>query len=130
MTHTARPLSPHLGIYRRQVQMMISIMHRATGVVLVAGSLLVLWGLLALASGDAGWHAFSACVGSPFGLILLLGWTWALFFHLCNGIRHLLQDTGMGFGIEQFVRSGWLSLVASLVLTVAVWAWVMMGGGA
>lgn len=130
MTQTARPLSPHIGIYRWQVQMVTSILHRATGIVLVAGSLLVLWGLLALAAGADAWADFSACAGSVIGLILLIGWTWALLFHLCNGIRHLLQDAGLGYRIEQFVRSSWLSIAISIVLTIVVWVWVLTGGGA
>lgn len=110
--------------------MVTSIVHRATGIVLVAGSLLVLWGLLALAAGASAWADFSACAGSVIGLILLIGWTWALSFHLCNGVRHLLQDAGLGYRIEQFVRSSWLSIVISIVLTLVVWAWVWLGGGA
>lgn len=130
MTQSARPLSPHIGIYRWQVQMVTSILHRATGIALVAGSVLVLWGLLALAAGAAAWADFSACAGSVIGLILLIGWTWALLYHLCNGIRHLLQDAGLGYRIEQFVRSSWLSIVISIVLTIVVWAGVLVGGGA
>ena len=66
----------------------------------------------------------------PVGMILLLGWSWALFYHLCNGIRHLIQDTGAGYAIPQFVRSSWLSIAGSIVLTVLVWAYVLTAGGA
>ena len=61
---------------------------------------------------------------------VLFGWSWALFYHLCNGIRHLIQDAGLGYEIPQFVRSSWLSVAGSIVLTAATWAWVMMAGGA
>lgn len=128
MAQSGRPLSPHLGIYRWQVQMVTSILHRATGVALAAGSLLVLWGLTALAAGPDAWACFTGFTGSAIGLILLLGWTWALMYHLCNGIRHLLQDAGMGYGIPQFVRSSWLSIVGSLVLTALIWGCVYAGG--
>lgn len=128
MAQTGRPLSPHLGIYRWQVQMVTSILHRATGIALAAGTLLVLWGLMALASGADAWATFAGFVGSPVGLILLLGWTWALMFHLCNGIRHLLQDAGMGYEIPQFVRSSWLAVVASLILTILIWVYLAAGG--
>jgi succinate dehydrogenase / fumarate reductase cytochrome b subunit len=128
MAHSGRPLSPHLGIYRWQVQMVTSILHRATGIALVVGALLVLWGLMALAMGPAAWAAFTGFTGSVVGIILLIGWTWSLMFHLCNGIRHLLQDTGMGYQIPQFVRSSWLAIVISLVLTLAIWAWLIAGG--
>lgn len=128
MAQTGRPLSPHLGIYRWQVQMVTSILHRATGIALAAGTLLVLWGLMALAGGADAWATFAGFVGSPVGLILLLGWTWALMFHLCNGIRHLLQDAGMGYEIPQFVRSSWLAVVASLILTILIWVYLAAGG--
>ncbi|HEY9130214.1 MAG TPA: succinate dehydrogenase, cytochrome b556 subunit [Dyella sp.] len=130
MADTQRPLSPHLQIYKWQVQMVTSILHRATGIALAVGTLVVLWALLALASGDAAFAQFKTCMGSPIGLVLLFGWTWALFFHLCNGIRHLLQDAGMGYQIAQFVRSSWSSVIVSILLTVAVWGYVLTAGGA
>ena len=130
MAQTQRPLSPHLQIYRKQVQMMTSITHRATGIALAVGSLVVVCGLLQLAAGEENFNRFVGLVGSPLGMVLMFGWSWALFYHLCNGIRHLLQDAGLGYEIPQFVRSSWLSIVGSIVLTVATWAWVVMVGGA
>ncbi|MEO6927306.1 MAG: succinate dehydrogenase, cytochrome b556 subunit [Rhodanobacter sp.] len=130
MADTQRPLSPHLQIYRKQVQMMSSITHRATGIALAVGSLLVVCGLLKLASGESSFENFRHLVGSPIGMILMLGWSWSLFYHLCNGIRHLIQDAGFGYEIPQFVRSSWLSVAGSIVLTVLVWAYVLMAGGA
>ncbi|TAM57901.1 MAG: succinate dehydrogenase, cytochrome b556 subunit [Rhodanobacter sp.] len=130
MADTRRPLSPHLQVYRWQVQMVSSIVHRVTGVALAFGTLLVLWGLLELAGGERSFDQFKICVGSPAGMLLLFGWSWALFYHLCNGIRHLIQDTGAGYEIPQFVRSSWLAVIGSVVLTVLVWAYVLMAGGA
>jgi len=130
MADTQRPLSPHMGIYKWQVQMVTSIVHRATGIALSVGTLLVLWGVFSLASGEDSYNQFKTCIGSPIGLILLFGWTWALFYHLCNGIRHLFQDGGMGYAIPQFVRSSWLSIIGSIVLTIIVWAYVLLCGGA
>ncbi|MEW5834747.1 MAG: succinate dehydrogenase, cytochrome b556 subunit [Pseudomonadota bacterium] len=130
MADTPRPLSPHLQIYKWQVQMLTSILHRATGVVLAIGSLIVLWGLLALAGGSEAFAQFAACVGSPLGLLVMFGWTWAFAYHLCNGIRHLVQDAGAGYAIAQFVRSSWLSIVGSFVITLLVWASVLTSGGA
>jgi succinate dehydrogenase / fumarate reductase cytochrome b subunit len=109
--------------------MMTSIVHRATGIALAVGTLVVLWGLLALAGGEQAFNQFKTCTGSPIGLILLFGWTWALFYHLCNGIRHLIQDAGAGYEIAQFVRSSWASIIVSIVLTIAVWAYVLSAGG-
>ncbi|WP_426689712.1 succinate dehydrogenase, cytochrome b556 subunit [Rhodanobacter ginsengiterrae] len=130
MADTQRPLSPHLQIYKRQVQMMSSITHRATGIALAVGSLAVIGGLLHLAAGEESFNHFKGILGSPIGMILMLGWSWSLFYHLCNGIRHLIQDAGMGYSIPQFVRSSWLSIIGSLVLTVLVWGYVLMAGGA
>jgi succinate dehydrogenase / fumarate reductase, cytochrome b subunit len=83
-----------------------------------------------LAAGEDSFNRFKAIIGSPIGTVLLIGWSWALFFHLCNGIRHLVQDAGLGYDIPQFVRSSWLAVVGSIVLTVLVWTYVMTAGGA
>jgi succinate dehydrogenase / fumarate reductase, cytochrome b subunit len=130
MADTQRPLSPHLQIYKWQVQMMTSIVHRATGIALAVGGLLVVCGLWNLAAGEDSFNRFKAIIGSPIGTVLLIGWSWALFFHLCNGIRHMVQDAGLGYDIPQFVRSSWLAVVGSIVLTVLVWTYVMTAGGA
>jgi succinate dehydrogenase / fumarate reductase, cytochrome b subunit len=130
MADTRRPLSPHMQVYRWQVQMVTSILHRATGIALAVGSLLVICGLLDLAAGEDSFNHFKGMIGSPLGMVFLIGWTWALFYHLCNGIRHLIQDASAGYAITQFVRSSWLSVVASVVLTLLVWAYVLTAGGA
>ncbi len=130
MADTRRPLSPHLQIYKWQVQMVTSILHRATGIALAVGTLIILWGLLSLAAGEDAFNQFKICTGSPLGMILMIGWTWALFYHLCNGIRHLIQDAGAGYAISQFVRSSWLSIIVSIVLTLLAWAYVLTAGGA
>lgn len=130
MADTSRPLSPHLQVYKWQVQMLTSILHRATGIVLAIGTVIVAWGLAALAGGSESFAQFGACVGSPLGLLVMFGWTWAFAYHLCNGLRHLVQDTGAGYAIPQFVRSSWLSIIGSLVITVLVWGFVFATGGA
>lgn len=129
MATRERPLSPHLQIYKWQVQMTSSILHRATGVALVAGALLVTCGLVALAGGPDGWARFTHYAGSIPGLAVLLGFTWALSFHLINGIRHLLQDGGLGFRIPQFVRSSLISMIGSVVLTTIIWGVVLAHWG-
>ena len=125
----ARPLSPHLQVYRWQVQMVTSILHRATGMALVVGALAMVWGLVALAAGPERWAEFTACVGSVPGQVLLFAFGWALAYHLINGIRHLVQDAGFGFDIPDFVRNSWVSIVGSLLLVVLVWAIVLMQWG-
>ncbi|MDQ3040251.1 MAG: succinate dehydrogenase, cytochrome b556 subunit [Pseudomonadota bacterium] len=124
-----RPLSPHLQVYRWQVQMVTSILHRATGVALMVGALATVYALVALASGPERWDAFAACAGSAFGKIVMFGFSWALAFHLINGVRHLLQDAGQGFAIQEFVRNSWISIIGSVLLVVLVWVIVLMQWG-
>ena len=125
-----RPLSPHLQVYSWQIQMVTSILHRATGIVLVVGSLLVVCALLALAAGAEYWADFSGFARSGLGFLILFGWSWALAFHLVNGIRHLIQDAGWAYGVDTFVRNSWIAVVGSLVLTAVVWLVAMMQGSA
>jgi len=129
MANRERPLSPHLQVYNWQVQMVTSILHRATGVVLVVGSLLIVWALLALAAGAGHWASFGGFARSPLGFLILFGWSWALAFHLINGIRHLVQDAGWGYKVETFIRSSWVSVIGSLVLTALIWLIAMAQGG-
>lgn len=129
MAYRERPLSPHLQIYRWQVQMVSSILHRASGIVLSLGSLLIAWGLVALAAGAGHWRDFTDAARSPLGLLVLFGWTWSLAFHLLSGIRHLLQDVGVGTSPPAFVRSAWGAIVGSLVLTAIIWLLAMQKWG-
>lgn len=126
MAYRQRPLSPHLQVYRWQVQMVSSILHRATGVILSLGSLLLAWGLVALASGSDSWGDFGRAAMSPVGLFVMFGWTWALAFHLLSGIRHLLQDMGIAVAVPAFVKSAWLAIIGSLLIAVLVWIVAVM----
>jgi succinate dehydrogenase cytochrome b subunit len=130
MPAAARPLSPHLSVYRWQIQMVTSIVHRATGIALSVGLLLVAWALIALARGPDAFGEVTAFCKSWIGVILLFGWTWSLAFHFLNGIRHLWQDLGIGYAPATFVRAGWIALIGSFVLTALVWACVLSRGGA
>lgn len=116
-----RPLSPHLQVYRPQITSVLSIMHRFTGIALSAGALLLVAWLVAAAKSPAAYAAVAGFVGSWIGLVLLFGWTAALFFHLLNGIRHLAWDAGYGFDLPVVHRSGWAVVVGTAVLTVLVW---------
>lgn len=129
MSANARPLSPHIGIYRWQIQMVTSILHRATGIALAVGTILIVVALLALAAGPEAWDCVATCSRSWFGTILLIGWTWSLAFHWLNGFRHLAQDLGFGFAPATFVRNSWISTIGSLVLTALVWACVFAQRG-
>jgi succinate dehydrogenase / fumarate reductase cytochrome b subunit len=116
-----RPLSPHLGIYRWQWTMSLSILHRVTGCALAVGTLLLVYWLWAAASGPQAYLRANALIGSWFGLILLFGWTVALFYHLFNGIRHLLWDAGKGFELRTAWASGMMVLAATAVASVLAW---------
>jgi succinate dehydrogenase / fumarate reductase, cytochrome b subunit len=121
MAHDNRPLSPDIQIYRPQLTSVLSIAHRITGIALSVGApLLVIW-LTAAAAGPRAYSAVQGFLHSSIGLILLFGWTYSLFFHLCNGIRHLVWDAGYGFELRTIYASGWSVVVASTVLTVATW---------
>jgi len=116
-----RPLSPHLQVYRPQITSVLSITHRVTGVGLAVGSLVLAYWLSAASYGDDTFNQAQAIVSSPLGVILLIGWTWAFYFHLCNGIRHLAWDAVWGFKLSQVYATGWLVVGASLVLTALTW---------
>ena len=129
MTSADRPLSPHLQIYRWQLTSVLSILHRAAGIVLSVGTLLLVWWLVAAAYGPGPYRSVAWFLGSWFGLLLLFGWTAALFYHLCNGIRHLVWDTGHALDLHSTYVGGWLVVAATAVLTViawvaGVWSWV------
>lgn len=124
-----RPVSPHISVYRWQVQMVTSILHRATGIALAGGTLLVLAVLLALADGPDSWARVRAFCTSWPGIVLLVGWVWSLSFHLLNGIRHLWQDIGHGWAIPEFVRNSWIAVIGSFVLTALI-CWLAWFGGA
>ncbi|WP_299621006.1 succinate dehydrogenase, cytochrome b556 subunit [Pelagibius sp.] len=130
MSSSNRPLSPHLQVYRPQLTSMLSILHRITGVALAVGTLLLVYWLAAAAGGPESFAGAQGLVGSFIGRLFLFGWTFALFYHLCNGIRHLFWDAGYGFEMQTAERSGWLVVGASGALTLLSWilGYVMMGG--
>ena len=116
-----RPLSPHLQIYRWQWTMLYSSLHRITGLGLAIGTLLLVWWLLALATGPQAFAVAQGFIGSIVGQILLFGWTWALLYHLGNGIRHLVWDCGLGFELETARLSGHVMAGVSAAATLLVW---------
>jgi succinate dehydrogenase cytochrome b subunit len=131
MLPTERPLSPHLQVYRPQITSVLSICHRMTGVLLTLGTLFLTWWLVAAAYGPDQFATAQAFLGSIIGQLMLWGFTFALFYHLGNGVRHLAWDFGWGFELTQVRTSGLIMLafaaVATLVTLIAGYA---LAGGA
>ena len=125
-----RPLSPHLQIYKPMLTMMMSIVHRATGIALYAGMLLLVWWLIAAAAGPNPYATVQWFMETLIGRVVLVGFTWALIHHMLGGIRHLIWDTGRGFGP---VEREWLTLaglIGSIGLTILLWVvgYLALGG--
>jgi succinate dehydrogenase / fumarate reductase cytochrome b subunit len=117
-----RPVSPHLGIYRWQINMVMSIVHRITGGALYLGTVLLAAWLAAAAMGPSQFAFVNGLFAHPLGLLVLLGYTWALIHHMLGGVRHLIWDTGQGFDIKSVDGLCWLNLIASVITTGVVWA--------
>lgn len=116
-----RPLSPHLQIYRFPLTAITSITHRITGALLALGTLAVIYWLIAAASGPQAYASARAVFGNGFVQLIMFLWTYALFYHLCNGIRHLGWDLGYGFDLERARRSAIAVFIAAGVLAVITW---------
>ncbi|MGO8799671.1 MAG: succinate dehydrogenase, cytochrome b556 subunit [Roseiarcus sp.] len=118
----ARPLSPHLSVYRPTLTMAMSIVHRITGAALYFGVLLLAWYLIATSLDAATFAVASGFLNSIFGRLILFGFTWALFHHLLGGVRHIIWDAGYGMDAPQRERMAMATLGGGLVLTIVVWA--------
>jgi succinate dehydrogenase / fumarate reductase, cytochrome b subunit len=128
MNNRARPLSPHLQIYRPQITSTMSILHRISGIVLSFGAFVLAWWLLAVAQGGDSYAQATALLASLPGKLALFGFSLALMYHLLNGIRHLLWDIGWGFQLPQVYRSGYIVIALTFVFTAAIWFFSMRGG--
>jgi succinate dehydrogenase / fumarate reductase cytochrome b subunit len=117
-----RPLSPHLSVYRMQINMVMSMLHRLTGAALYFGTLLLAAWLIAAAIGETQFDEVNALFGHPVGKLVLFGYTWAVLHHMLGGVRHFIWDTGRGLTIANVNLMSWLSIVLSVSLTVGVWA--------
>ena len=121
MADLERPLSPHLGIYKWPLAMAISILHRITGVALAIGAVLMVCIFVALAADQECYEWIRAVLNNKIGKTFLFLWTFALFLHLFNGIRHLFWDAGYGFEKDTTTKSGVMVIIATFILTFAVW---------
>jgi succinate dehydrogenase / fumarate reductase cytochrome b subunit len=124
MPARVRPTSPHAQIYRWQIGNTLSILHRVTGVALAFGLLALSFWLMALAGGPDSYAAAMRIFQSPLGFGVVLGWTFAFFYHLLNGVRHLFWDAGRGFERTQRHASGWAAVLGAIAFTLCAAAWV------
>lgn len=127
MAHGQRPLSPHLQVYRPQITSVLSISHRMTGLLLAASSLLLVAWLVAAASGPQAYASAQEFFDHWSIKVLLIAVSFAFFYHLCNGIRHLCWDAGFGFEIRQVIVSGWTVVIAAALLTLGFWLLLAAG---
>jgi succinate dehydrogenase cytochrome b subunit len=129
MATSNRPLSPHLQVYRLPLTGIISICHRMTGVILAVGVVFFVGLLLAVAGGPDSFAPLQVLLDSLLARIVLFLWSYALFFHLCHGIRHLVWDAGHGFDKETMDKFALLELAASVGVTLLVWGGASVFGG-
>ncbi|MGI9237205.1 MAG: succinate dehydrogenase, cytochrome b556 subunit [Woeseiaceae bacterium] len=123
MSNHDRPLSPHISIYRWPITMALSILHRITGVALSVGFIVLVAWLFDAATGPDAYAVFMSVMGSAVGKLLLVGWSFAFFYHLANGARHLMWDMGRGLDKGEANLSSWLVLATAVALTAVFW-WV------
>ena len=121
MARHDRPLSPHLDVYRWEISNTLSILHRATGIMLSFGAIALVGWLMSVAAGPQAYATLNGFFAGPIGGLMLFGWTFCFFYHLCNGIRHLAWDTGRGFEKERARMTGWLVVSVAIVMTLGVW---------
>jgi succinate dehydrogenase / fumarate reductase cytochrome b subunit len=124
MPARARPTSPHLQIYRWQIGNTLSILHRITGATLAVGLVALSYWLVCIAGGPQSYAGAARLFASPIGIVFLIGWSFAFYFHLLNGVRHLFWDAGRGFERAQRHASGWFAVAGSIILTLSTWIWV------
>jgi succinate dehydrogenase / fumarate reductase cytochrome b subunit len=117
-----RPISPHLGIYRLRINMVMSIVHRITGSALYLGTVLLAAWLVGAAMGPRELAFVNGLFAHPLGLLVLIGYTWAVIHHMLGGVRHLIWDTGQGLDLKSADGLAWLTVIASVITTVVVWA--------
>ena len=120
-----QPLSPHIGIYRLTINMVMSIVHRMTGAALYFGTMLLAWWLIAIAQGPQALSTVNIVMGHPIGKVVLIGYTWALLHHMFGGLRHFIWDTGRGFDLGTVNRLCWLTIIGSLGVTAALWGYAL-----
>jgi len=125
-----RPLSPHLQVYRPTLNMVLSVFHRGTGIVLALSTPLLVYWLLTLAAGPQAYAELQDCLSHWILKIVLLGYVFSMSYHLCNGVRHLFWDVGRGYENEEVQRSGIIAIAVATVLTLSIYVMALSTGGA
>lgn len=128
MKPTTRPLSPHLQVYKPQLTSVLSILHRFTGIFLVAGAFIIVGWLSALTLGSQYFSTYQTILKTIPGTIILFAWCFSMFYHLFNGIRHLFWDAGSGHDLKNVYLTGWLVVIGSTVATIILWASSLLSG--
>ena len=123
-----RPLSPHLSVYKPQITMVLSITHRILGSFLAVSTPVLVYWLMTIASGPEAYSALQDCFSHWFAKLILLAWTFAFFYHMCNGIRHLFWDVGRGYEIENLYKSGYAVVAVASTLTLVTIIVALSGG--
>ena len=119
-----RPLSPHLQVYKPQLTSVLSILHRITGAANVVGLILFSAWVITLAHSQQAYEAFTEFMSGPMGQFLLIGWSFSVFYHMCNGIRHLVWDTGRLFTLKNAYRAGYVVVFSAFALTTLFWLFI------
>ena len=124
-----RPLSPHLQVYKPQMTSLLSILNRGTGMFMAVSTPILIYWLWTIADGNESYTSFQTCIGSVIGRLFLFAWTFSLFYHMSNGIRHLFWDMGKGFELETLHKSGKVVIASACLLTILTWVAAYSVGG-
>ena len=121
MARRDRPLSPHLDVYAWQISNTLSILHRMTGVAMSVGAIVLIGWLVSIVAGPAAYARLNEFFAGPIGALMLFGWTFCFFYKMTSGIRHLAWDIGLGFDKSVARQTGWLVVIAAVIMTLATW---------
>jgi len=124
-----KPMSPHLSIYRFKINMILSIMHRVTGIINYFGSLILAIWIVSAATSENAFNTISSYLATPLGLLILIGFTWSVMHHMLGGIRHFIWDVGWGFSKKAVKFLSWASLFGSITLTAIIWGYALSHWG-
>ena len=123
-----RPLSPHLSVYKPQITSVLSILNRIFGCFMAISTPVLIYWLMAIASGPEAYANLQACFSHWFAKLFLVAWAFAFFYHMSNGVRHLFWDAGQGYEIETLNKSGYAVIASAVTLTLITICFALIGG--